>query len=102
MYDLTAYNKNHLQVCREILRKAKFSLFSPIPPGCYHMTAGRTARELWWTNREFCSVDIIPPWFWVMDNMPQFRDIVSSHRHDQNNASVVYWYIMSEHFELLS
>jgi hypothetical protein len=50
------------------------------------MTAGRIARELWWTNLEFSSVDIIPPWFstviyhlgdehqacWWL----QFRDIV--------------------------
>jgi hypothetical protein len=21
------------------------------------------ARELWWTNQKFSSVDIIPPWF---------------------------------------
>jgi hypothetical protein len=28
------------------------------------MTAGRIARELWWKNQEFSSVNtIIPPWF---------------------------------------
>jgi hypothetical protein len=27
------------------------------------MTAGRIAIELWWTNKELSSVDIIPPWF---------------------------------------
>jgi hypothetical protein len=27
------------------------------------MTAGRIDRELWWTNEEFYSVDIIAPWF---------------------------------------
>jgi len=40
------------------------------------MTAGRIARELWWTNQEFIYVDIIPPWFsmliycvsWGMNN----------------------------------
>jgi hypothetical protein len=26
------------------------------------MTAGRITGELWWTNQEFYSVDIIPPW----------------------------------------
>jgi hypothetical protein len=26
-------------------------------------TAGRIAREFWWTNQEFSSVDIILPWF---------------------------------------
>jgi hypothetical protein len=26
-------------------------------------SAGRIARELWWTGQEFCPVDIIPPWF---------------------------------------
>jgi hypothetical protein len=27
------------------------------------MTAGKIARELFWTNKEFSSVDIIPPLF---------------------------------------
>jgi hypothetical protein len=27
------------------------------------MTAGRVARDFWWTNQEFSSVDIIPSWF---------------------------------------
>jgi hypothetical protein len=27
------------------------------------MTAGRLARELWWMNQEYSSVNIIPPWF---------------------------------------
>jgi hypothetical protein len=26
------------------------------------MTAGRIARELWWTIQEFYLPDIIPPW----------------------------------------
>jgi hypothetical protein len=27
------------------------------------MTAGRVARQLWWTNQDFSPVDIIPPQF---------------------------------------
>jgi hypothetical protein len=30
------------------------------------MTAGRIARELWWTNQDLFFVDIIPPWFSVL------------------------------------
>jgi hypothetical protein len=26
-------------------------------------SAGRVAREIWWTKEEFSPVDIIPPWF---------------------------------------
>jgi hypothetical protein len=26
-------------------------------------SAGRVAREIWWTKEEFYPVDIIPPWF---------------------------------------
>jgi quinol-cytochrome oxidoreductase complex cytochrome b subunit len=29
------------------------------------MTAGRIARELWWTNEDLSHVDIIPPWFFM-------------------------------------
>jgi hypothetical protein len=29
------------------------------------MTAGRTSRELWWTNQEFSFVDVIPPCFYM-------------------------------------
>jgi hypothetical protein len=36
---------------------------SPDPPASCQMTAGRIARELWWTNQEISSVDNIPPWF---------------------------------------
>jgi hypothetical protein len=27
------------------------------------MTAGMTAKELWWMNQEFFRIDIIAPWF---------------------------------------
>jgi hypothetical protein len=27
------------------------------------MTAGRISREVWWKNREYFAVDIIPSWF---------------------------------------
>jgi hypothetical protein len=30
------------------------------------MTAGRIARELWWTNQEFSSVDIISLWLSIL------------------------------------
>jgi hypothetical protein len=30
------------------------------------MTAGKIARELFWTNQEFSSVDIIPPLFFTL------------------------------------
>jgi hypothetical protein len=52
---LASMNKNTSQ--------AKFLFLLPIHPALYLMTAGRFARELWWTNQEFSSVDIIPPWF---------------------------------------
>jgi hypothetical protein len=26
-------------------------------------SAGRIARELWWMNQEFSSVNFMPPWF---------------------------------------
>jgi hypothetical protein len=29
-------------------------------------SAGRISRELWWTNQEFCSVDIIQTWFCML------------------------------------
>jgi hypothetical protein len=29
-------------------------------------SAGRIARELWCTNREYSPVDIIPPWFCML------------------------------------
>jgi hypothetical protein len=36
----------------------------PVPPALQRVDhAGRIARELWWTNQKFFSVDIIPPWF---------------------------------------
>jgi hypothetical protein len=50
---------------KEILLKAK--LFpSPVSPALLHMTAGRTATEFWWTNQEFPSVNVIPPWFFLL------------------------------------
>jgi hypothetical protein len=35
-------------------------------------SAGRIARELWWTNEEYYPVDIIPPCFSMLIN--QLRD----------------------------
>jgi hypothetical protein len=29
-------------------------------------SAGRIARELWWTNQEFSAVDIIQLWFFLL------------------------------------
>jgi hypothetical protein len=56
-------------------------------------SAGRIAKDLWWTN-QVSSVDFIQPWLsipiyhmrdkqyapWWM----HFRDVVSPHRHDQS------------------
>jgi hypothetical protein len=47
-----------------ILCNAKFI----IPFACYSCllpddSADRNAKELWWMNQEFSSVDIIPAWF---------------------------------------
>jgi hypothetical protein len=36
-------------------------------------TAGRTARELWWTNQEFSPVDITPPYLSKL--MYHLRDV---------------------------
>jgi hypothetical protein len=58
------------------------------------MTVGRIARELWWTNQEFCPVDIIPPWFSMLIRLgdeqqarwwSKFRDAVSPHRHHHHH-----------------
>jgi hypothetical protein len=32
----------------------------------FQMTAGRLTRELWYTSQEFFSIDIIPPWFFIL------------------------------------
>jgi hypothetical protein len=32
----------------------------------YYMTADKIARELWWTNKEFSPVDIIPQWLCIL------------------------------------
>jgi hypothetical protein len=29
-------------------------------------SAVRIARELWWKNQEFCPVEIISPWFFML------------------------------------
>jgi hypothetical protein len=52
------------------------SFSPPVPPAFYQITAGRIVRELWWTNQEFSSIDIIPLWFFMfiyhlgMNNRP--------------------------------
>jgi hypothetical protein len=56
------------------------------PLACYQMTAGRIAKEFRWTNKEFSSGDIIPPWFFMLiyaRRLPQFRNLVAPHRHHQ-------------------
>jgi hypothetical protein len=30
------------------------------------MTAGRIARELWWTNQEFSSLDVVSQWLTIL------------------------------------
>jgi hypothetical protein len=39
------------------------SFTSTVPPACYQMSADKIARELWRTDQEVSSVDIIPPRF---------------------------------------
>jgi hypothetical protein len=52
---------------KEILRKAKFIIPSPVPPDLVlDISAGRISRELWWTNQEFSAVDISPPRFSIL------------------------------------
>jgi hypothetical protein len=60
--------------CRKILRHVKKSLTSMkkyfarpnssflthVLSACYKMSAGRISGEVWWTNQEFSSDDIIP------------------------------------------
>jgi hypothetical protein len=36
-------------------------------------SAGRIAKELWWTNEEFSSADIIPPWFSMLTYHPRMN-----------------------------
>jgi hypothetical protein len=58
--------KNDFEVLNKILRRQNLSFpFAKFLPICYYMTAGRTARELWWTNQEFSFVDVIPPCFYM-------------------------------------
>jgi hypothetical protein len=87
--------------CRNILRHVKITckyeqkysarpnslIPLPVLPPCYQMTTGRIYRELWWTNEEFSSVDIIPPWLsWGMNYRPivsavQRRSLIHQHNH---------------------
>jgi hypothetical protein len=47
-----------------ILCKAKFIIaFTTSPALLQDGSAGRIARDLWWTNYEFSPVDIISTWF---------------------------------------
>jgi hypothetical protein len=47
----------------EILSKAKFFiLFARSSCLLPDYSAGMIYRELWWTNQEFFTVDVIPPW----------------------------------------
>jgi hypothetical protein len=49
-------------VSQEYFPRTNSSFPSPFLPACYEMTLrDRIPRELWWTNQEFCSVDIIQP-----------------------------------------
>jgi hypothetical protein len=48
---------------KEIFRKAKTSLPSPVPHALLlDDSAGRFGGEFWCTSQEFSPVDIIPPW----------------------------------------
>jgi hypothetical protein len=83
---------------KEILHKAKFVIYFTIPSNLLlDDSAGRIARELWWTNQEFSPVDKFIPWFSMLIYIyllvgekqarwwPQFRDVVSPHRHDHHH-----------------
>jgi hypothetical protein len=49
---------------KEILHKANFSILLPVSPALVLVdSAGWIARELWWTNKEYSLIDIIPPWY---------------------------------------
>jgi hypothetical protein len=51
----------------EDISKAKFaSSFSKFLLHCYQMAAGMIAREHWRRSQEFSSVEIIPPWFFML------------------------------------
>jgi hypothetical protein len=40
---------------------------SAVPPALLlDNSAGKFAKELWWTNQEISPVDIIPPWLSVL------------------------------------
>jgi hypothetical protein len=62
----------------EIGRKEKLIFLPVLPALLLEDSAGRIARELWWPNREFSTVVIIPPLFsmfiyaisWGMNNRP--------------------------------
>jgi hypothetical protein len=59
--------KRTLKVCKEILsRKNSVFSFAVFLLLRYQMTAGRVARELWWTNQEISSVDVIPSWISIL------------------------------------
>jgi hypothetical protein len=49
--------KEPFEVCKRYF--IRLNPFIPLPVD----SAGSIARELWWTNQEFSSVDIILPWF---------------------------------------
>jgi hypothetical protein len=54
------YGKEPFEIKRDI-SLAKFISFAVCPVFLLDASAGRNAREVWWTNQEFPPVDIIPP-----------------------------------------
>jgi hypothetical protein len=49
---------------KEIFAKQNLSFLSPVPPALLiDDSAGRIARLLWRTNKEYFPLDIIPAWF---------------------------------------
>jgi hypothetical protein len=62
-YKILRHINNHLKVSTKYFPRRNLSFPSPAPSLLLDDSAGRIARELWWTNPEFYPVDITPPWF---------------------------------------
>jgi hypothetical protein len=67
--DFTACKKNTSKYEQRCLEGQIHSLLRQVPPDLLlDGSAGRLAREIWWTNEEYYPVDIIPPCFSMLIN----------------------------------
>jgi hypothetical protein len=56
--------ENHFEYEQRYFEEHIHNFHRDVPPDLLlDYSAGRIARELCWTNQEFSTVDIIPPWF---------------------------------------